>query len=73
MGNAAVPVKRLTGTMIEAPPSIRRRWLVACGVGLAWLPARPALADGIPSPANSTVPCAISVVPAPAVSSFGEF
>jgi hypothetical protein len=46
----------------------------ALAAALASAMATPAQAGpGVPSPANSTVPCAISVVPAPATSPVGEF
>lgn len=58
--------------MIPAPRRPHR--VLAAAVSFATLASPAALAGpGVPSPANSTVPCAISVVPAPATSPTGEF
>lgn len=47
--------------------------LVACAAAVAILPMKPVIAGpGYPDPANSTVPCAIVVVPAPAASAAHE-
>lgn len=55
-----------------APSFVRRLAAGACTVGTL-LPTPVLAGPGPPSPANSTVPCAISVVAAPAAAPIGEF